>query len=66
MANATAGGSPGSSLLLSPTGGGGGADSNNASALEEDDDDYTPLDPAYLPPGLDDEAEEEDKENLEV
>ncbi len=31
---------------------------------EEDDDDYTPLDPAYLPDGLD--QDEADKENLEV
>ena len=50
-------------------GGGGGADGGaNAGGdaeEEEDDDDYTPLDPAYLPPGLDEEGEE-DKENLEV
>ena len=28
--------------------------------VEEPDDDYTPLDPAYLPPGLEDEASDKD------
>jgi hypothetical protein len=57
----------GSDLLLSPVGGAGGGElaSGGASGAEaeEEDDGYTPLDPAYLPPGLEDE---ESKENLDV
>ena len=45
-----------SQLSTEETGGGSISEVGSDILLADPDDDYTPLDPAYLPPGLEDEG----------